>query len=216
MPYCKFCMYCNPSDFDKYGCVKCSRDGKYWYKVSNINNCHDYTPSSRSAYNDEYNVQKGINSYAKKHNLDKDKAYDDLTNNSNCFITTATCIILGYRNNSKVLVTLRHLRDNYMIGKEEYNDLLVEYNIIGPIISMRLLQEKDSKKMARDLYNKYLLPASILTINGNYDKAVNYYILMVNDLKKRYNLENIKIEYDENYTLKNKEDFKKILVRITK
>ncbi len=199
MPFCKFCVHADLYKRDNHNCVLCKPEGKYYYQAEQLNHCGDYKPTDRASYNDNYELKKA----------NEKLGYKEKSNG--CFITTTLCNILNYEDNSEVLNTLRRLRDNYMIGKEEYNDLLVEYYVVGPIISDCLLKEKEKFVVAESLYQKYILPACKLVINNKNEDAIIQYISMVDELKTRYQIPDVKIEYDHNVKLNNKEDFKKLV-----
>ncbi len=198
MPFCKFCVYADVYKRDKYNCVLCKCEGKYYYEASQLNHCNDYKPTSRASYNDEHELKKA------------DQKFGIDTNDSSCFITTTVCDILNLKDDCLVLQILRHLRDQYMIKEEKYNTMLLEYYIIGPSISKKMLELPNSKEVAKDNYNKYLIPASLLVVEGKYEEAINLYQTMVTTLKKQYHISTPHIQLDSNIKLKTKEDFKKI------
>lgn len=216
MPFCEYCEYCNKKKYDKYGYVLCNQDGKYWFKLSEINNCTTYKPTNQSSIADKNDTEKGIKEYSKKKKLDYNKTYENLTSNKTCFITTTVCDILKYRDDTPTLVILRSLRDNYMISKVEYNELLLEYNAIGPTISSNLLNEANKTQIAQNLYQNYILPAARLALFKRYDEAIEIYIKMVDSLKDRYSLNDFEFDYNKNQQLDNKNDFKKALIKVYK
>ena len=71
-------------------------------------------------------------------------AMEDKSKNSNtgytragadCYITTMVVDILGYDDNCELLQTLRSFRENYLRTHIEYLPLLVQYDVVGPLIS---------------------------------------------------------------------------------
>ena len=199
MPLCKFCINSDLYKRDKYNCVLCKTDHKYYYQAEQINNCPDYQPTNRSSYNDDYELTKA------------DKKLGYTGKNYGCFITTTLCYILGFKDNCIILNILRNLRDNFMIGKPEYNDLLIEYYVVGPIISENLLNEKQKISIANNLYHEFILPSCCLIIDKHYEEAINKYCDMVNALKNKYQVPKFNFEYDHSIQLNTKEDFKKII-----
>jgi len=216
MPLCKFCIYASVNDFNKYGEVFCKKNGRYYYKLEQINSCQDYEATNGSSLSDQNRIEKGIKSYSRKKRLDYDETYEKLTDNKACFITTTVCDILKYPDDTPTLTLLRNLRDNFMIGNDNYTELLLEYNVVGPMISSCLTKEKARVNFAKQLYNNYLLPSAKLTLYNRYEEAVNLYIAMVDELKERYSLTDIKFEYNKTSELKNKDDFKKAITKVYK
>ena len=123
-------------------------------------------------------------------------------------IATTICKILGKNNNDKVYLNIKALRDEYLEKDEKYQPLLNEYDIIGPIISSYIKNEDrtKSKCIATILYNTYLTYVSNEWENKNPEKALWYYLRMIEFLKNRYNQveqENIDKPYTRKLQIKN-------------
>lgn len=125
------------------------------------------------------------------------------TSSGGCFITTVVCKILGYDDNCFALESLRGLRDNFMQPNEEYKKDLFEYDTIGPqianILGNDFIETKD-QTVARELYLKYILPASIEASQDKPNNAITIYKKMTNMLKETYNIktkEELLQEYDQ-------------------
>jgi len=122
---------------------------------------------------------------------------------SSCFITTVVCKILGYDDNCFALESLRGLRDNFMQPNEEYKKDLFEYDTIGPQIANILgndFIETEDTTVARELYLKYILPASIEASQDKPNNAITIYKRMTNMLKETYNIkadEELLKDYDQ-------------------
>ena len=203
MPFCKFCIYADFYKRDKYNCVLCTENNKYYYRAEQLNHCSIFKPTDCASYNIDYELKKA------------DEKADVKNHNSNdCFITTTVCDILKYDDNCLSLNLLRKLRDKFMIGNDKYTNLLIEYYLIGPIISKNLLSEQKKEEVANDLYQTYILVACELIINKQFEKAIEQYTKMVNFLKKKYQISNFKIQYDQNIKCNSKNDFKKIVKTI--
>ena len=113
---------------------------------------------------------------------------------------------------------LRNLRDDYMIGNPEYRSLLLEYYVIGPIISNRLMQDQNKERIAQQLYQNYLKPTVDLLIDDKKGQAIAYYKQMVGQLKEFYHLDHLELDFgqiDRIPKLKNKEDLKQLAKKIT-
>lgn len=114
---------------------------------------------------------------------------------STCYITTIVCNILKYDDNCDCLNTLRKFR-NYMLTQPCLLSILYEYDVIGPIISKYIEEDKNKEQIANNLYNNYIKPTVTLIENKDYSLAINKYTDMVNILKKLYNID-IALTIDE-------------------
>lgn len=137
--------------------------------------------------------------YCRDYNYDECPIYKH-TESSGCFITTLACQILGKCDNHPVLNNLRNFRDNVLQQDKKYEEVLKQYDCIGPMIADALNNDKDKIMLSLDLYNYSILPISKAIDDKNYDKAITHYqymtLYLVNyyGLKDEYN--NIK---DNNY-----------------
>lgn len=121
-----------------------------------------------------------------------DNFYDDdetkEANDSVCYITTASCSILGMKDNNEYLNTLRNFRNNVMKKDSKYHKMLVLYDIVGPKISMSLFYDNDKKEIANGIMNK--VKSSVESIkNNNYDEAVKKYYDMTKGLADYYGIQ---------------------------
>ena len=121
-----------------------------------------------------------------------------------CYITTITCNILGYSDDSPILNSLRGLRDNVMQKDEKYAKLLMIYDAVGPQIASTILEqyyEDKDKKIPLAIYNLYLVPAAKLYDNKQYEDSINKYIDMIEKLESIYKIDihNIDVK-DYDYT----------------
>lgn len=107
--------------------------------------------------------------------------------NSTCYLTTAVCDILGYKDNCYYLNSLRNIRDSYMAKEVDCYDLLKEYKEIGPKIVENLYNDPDKEQIAQIMLNHYIKPA-IETFENNKDDAVDIYIEMTNNLIDKYDI----------------------------
>ena len=130
-----------------------------------------------------------------------------------CFITTIICDILGMEDNTSILNTLRSFRDNILQKDEKYQDILYQYDSIGPIISDSLKEEfvgNEDKEIPNAMLDYFILPTVELINNKKYDEAIIKYSKMVNSLKE-YSCIN-DIEKTDNYDYK-KGGHGKVLVK---
>ena len=106
----------------------------------------------------------------------------------NCYLTTAMCHILGYSDDCYILEALRGFRRWYLNGNPDYEYLLDEYNIIGPIISKKLISDPDGYDVANMMKNDFITPAISFMIEERYEEATHTYIDMTNILKDKYDV----------------------------
>ena len=116
------------------------------------------------------------------------------TESTGCFITTIVCQLLGKSDNDEILNTLRNFRNNYLQKNKKFYPLLLEYDFVGPMISVCLAQEND-KEIAKSVYQKSLKPISEMIKVGDYDNAISNYINMTNALKEYYSIKIDEIDY---------------------
>ena len=122
MLQCIQCDYMDLSDQNKFGDAFCTDRHRYYDPYSSA--CSGFKSSSISLRNreDEY---------------DKEQS-------SGCYLTTAMCGALGYDDNCCYLNILRNFRDTYMMNNKECLPMLVEYEVIGPIISRNIANDKET------------------------------------------------------------------------
>lgn len=116
-----------------------------------------------------------------------------------CYITTIVCEILGYEDDCEVLSVMREFRDTYL--KIGHIPVLLEYDQIGPVISEYLRCDQERERVALEAMQKYLLPCTIAYKNGNPEKALNIYLAMIAELKRKYGLEEFEIDVTVPYDI---------------
>ena len=127
-------------------------------------------------------------------------------NESNCFITTIICNILGKDDNDILLNNLRWFRDNILQKDDKYNEILKNYDVIGPIIATHITNDKNRLEIAKGLHNNILLPINNLILKKEYDKACERYYIMTLSLINYYGLKhNYNQITDNNYYYKDNE-----------
>ena len=168
---CANCTYLNINyGGDCYGKYYCNK--KYERHLANDTACSSYTKAySRSSST----ISNAID-------------YSNSKTSSNCYITTLLCEILKLSDSNYYINTLRNFRDNYLIKNSEYSEILVEYDIIGPIICNELLKDKQNRLIAAKLFYNYINPIVSLINDKMYNDAIIRYIMMVNKLKKVYGI----------------------------
>lgn len=180
--YCAECTYLDLSnEYDgKFWC-----EAKYERHAANELECYRFC----EAYSRSSSVAKSAYDFSEEH-----------TNNIGCYLTTMICNILGLPDNNMYLETLRNFRKNILQKDNNYKQILVEYDIVGPKISEALNNDPKKLKIAKFFFDNYLVNIINFLNTNNKDKALCLYIDMTNKLKKLYNLNNINvttIEIDE-------------------
>jgi len=91
-----------------------------------------------------------------------------------CLLSTIS-EILGLKDNNFYLNTLRNFRENELQCNEKYRELLVNYDIIGPIITENLRKLPKKQIIAKNLY-ELGIKKMVQFINKNeYLKAIQLY-----------------------------------------
>lgn len=130
--------------------------------------------------------------YCKDYNYGECPTYKKYAPSTGCFITTITCDILGFSDNHPILNNLREYRNNILQRDPKYNNILKEYDTIGPMIANALFQDNDRKEMALSVLNNCLLPVDSLIKQKKYELAANLYQKMTRCLVSCYG-------FDEEY-----------------
>lgn len=168
-----YCKDCPSSRWDggegKYFCTN-----KYKF-VDDFDYCYDHPYYSSNDDDDNDNSY----SYG-----DDDSNSDDY---SVCYITTATCNILGMDDDNEYLNTLRKFRNDIMKKNIKYHKMLVLYDIVGPKISKSLINDPNKLNISNVIMNK--VKSSIMSINNhNYDEAISKYYEMTKGLASYYGI----------------------------
>ena len=114
--------------------------------------------------------------------------FSNSKNSSSCYITTLLCGILNLSDSNHYINTLRHFRDNYL-KNSEYNNLLVEYDVVGPIICKHLENDRHNRLVAAKIFYNYISPVVSLIDDKMYKDAIVRYIMMVEKLKSLYDID---------------------------
>ena len=116
--------------------------------------------------------------------------YDNSKNHqsSGCYLTTAMCNILCYKDDNYYLNALRTFRDKTLKKDHKYIHLLYMYDAFGPLIATNLKNDPNKKTIATSLFNRYITKAVTAIENEKFEEAVNIYIAMTYTLSERYNI----------------------------
>lgn len=110
-----------------------------------------------------------------------------------CYLTTVVCSILKARDDCYVLEILRGFRDNVLQKDPKYYDILKRYDAIGPIVSEKIINDKNRLDVATNLYYHSLKPICKYIKVNEFDKAISLYTEMTLSLIDGYGL---KEKYD--------------------
>lgn len=138
-----------------------------------------------------------------------DKISESLRKNTNesssgCFITTIVVNTLGYSDNVSYLKTLRYFRDNVLQKSEKFKNILATYDVIGPIISKKIENDKNKNQICLNLFDLCIKKVCKLIELNKEDEAIDLYKNMTNLLIEGYNIkQNINDNYLNNMDIKN-------------
>ena len=107
---------------------------------------------------------------------------------SGCFITTASCNILGKDDNDDVLDCLRSFRDEVLQKDKKYENVLKLYDSIGLMLSCYMNHDKSRDEIANEVYLRLIRLCDLIK-DKKYDDAVNNYVIMTLKLVSKYNLQ---------------------------
>ena len=103
-----------------------------------------------------------------------------------CYLTTIVVDCLGYDDYCQYLQKLRRFRDHVMKKNKKYDDLLREYDHVGPILAHAIEADESKRNVAEALFQNYIRPVCDLLDKGRHDDAVALYKDMVVKLENRY------------------------------
>ena len=138
-----------------------------------------------------------------------DKISESLRKNTNesssgCFITTIVVNTLGYSDNVSYLKTLRYFRDNVLQKSEKFKNILATYDVIGPIISKKIENDKNKNQICLNLFDLCIKKVCKLIELNKEDEAIDLYKNMTNLLIEGYNIkQSINDNYLNNMDIKN-------------
>ena len=186
MAKCSECTYLKPNDPDLYG--------KYWCekKLERV-----------SAYQEE--CSRFCRAYSRSSNASK--SYEDFSNNNSgspgCYLTTMLCEILKLSDNNPFLNTIRNFRNDVLQKDEKYKQILVEYDLVGPMIANNLNNDPLRYQIAANMFFKYIKPITKLIKENKNQEAIISYTEMTNNLKSFYNInKTINVNYINNADIK--------------
>ncbi len=175
------CSECTYMDF----CKENNHDGKFWCEKR-----LEYYPANNAECNRFCKAYSRDDSTARSY-----KEYSESKQSSGgCYLTTATCDILGLEDKNLYLQTFRKFRQDYLQKNPKGLPILNEYDTVGPIIAHKLMNDENRKAVALHMLKDYIHPIAtnlITKFDGNYDFAITQYANMTKELIQRYGLETI-------------------------
>ena len=186
------CMY----DCSKKGWVKGDRDSS-----SRSDYCYYYSPNGKikDKSGNEVYMDYDIVDYL----LENGGSYNsrlDVVDSNPCYITTIVTKLLGLGDNNELLNTLRLFRRNTLQTNPSYKNLLMEYDIVGPVIADCI--ENDRELYDINVLEKYIRYCVSLVKQGKETEAVTIYTNMVNMLKEIFNISFEQVKCDNyDYTV---------------
>lgn len=114
-----------------------------------------------------------------------------------CYLTTCMCNILGYDDHCITLDSLRSFRDNYMKNNPECIPLLEDYDVVGPLVCDKMLEDENKTRTAHIMLCEYITPA-INSINDNdYETTIEIYKKMTLDLMDHYEIDDSILSFNK-------------------
>ncbi len=154
---------------------------------------HCYCTYRRQYYN---LTERKCHSYQ----YDPYKDYYDL--NHRWYIITAIFNKLGLSDDYECINLLHNFRNNILSKDSKYDDILAEYDIVGPILAKELMFDPESTLLCKKLLQDYLVLVLDCIKEEKYDEALTIYINMVNLLRVFYNVNVIEDTNTKKLTLK--------------
>ncbi|MDP4265235.1 MAG: CFI-box-CTERM domain-containing protein [Bacteroidota bacterium] len=134
-----------------------------------------------------HNEYDGDYSDSKKYNEGWDNGHESYSdNNSGCFITTATLLSLGKRDNCDELNTFRNFRDHWLAKQNDGPAMISEYYTVAPKIVMTIDERSDKEEIYFNLWETKIKPCLDLIGCKQYEEAKSIYCSTVIDLKNKY------------------------------
>jgi tetratricopeptide (TPR) repeat protein len=108
------------------------------------------------------------------------------SDNSNCFITTATCAALGKPDDCVELNSFRRFRDNWLLRQMDGQTLVDEYYRTAPAIVAAIDRSPEKNAAYSSLWREYLAPCLHLIEAGRFSECKEMYRKMVVTLQNAW------------------------------
>lgn len=103
-----------------------------------------------------------------------------------CFLTTATCRVMGYEDDCDVLQAYRCYRDDILRKDEDGPDLIRQYYEVAPEILRQIDASQNPMSVYSGMWKEYLLPGYQLLLEKRYPEAKKLYIKLVTSLMEQF------------------------------
>ena len=175
---------CTYLDFEK----EYDKDGKFWCETK-----YEWH------YADEAECWRFCKAYSRSSNVAK--SYREYSSNkqqsiSGCYITTIVCEILNLDDNNYYLNSLRKFRNEVLQKSDKYKEILVEYDVIGPLIANKLRNDSNKEIIALNLFNIGISKVVEFINKNDIIKAIKLYTDMTKLLIEGYNINRV-VSIDE-------------------
>ena len=149
-------------------------------------NTNDYVRTKNHCYctyrKQYYDLTERKCSYYK---YDPYKDYYDL--NRRWYIVSAILNKLGLSDDYECISLLHNFRINVLEKDSRYDNVLKEYDIVGPKLAIALVHDDDAVELSKRLIQVYLVRVLDKIKENKNDDALELYLEMVNFLKTIYN-----------------------------
>lgn len=126
------------------------------------------------------------NAYNTTYQRTEQTSYSSSSSDSSCFLTTATCRVMGYEDDCEVLQSFRHFRDHILLAQSEGEKLVGEYYQVAPRILEKIDARANSQAIYQSMWDNYIKPGYDLLQAGHHQEAKALYIKLVTTLMKTY------------------------------
>lgn len=103
-----------------------------------------------------------------------------------CWITTAVCEVMGWKDDCDELKTLRGFRDGWMSQTDERRALIAQYYDLCPLIEPQIKRDPHKRVYLQGLYRRYILNAVQAVKFDQPEEALRLYQAMVDEVRGRY------------------------------
>lgn len=132
------------------------------------------------------------NSYRKERDYSTSSSYSHVSSSGGpCFLTTATCLALGKKDDCEELIAFKKYRDEHLIYDNDGSNLIREYYRIAPLILQEIDKHPSAQTIFQKLFDDYIIIGYEYLKKNDYLNAKSTYINMVEDLCSKYNIDTI-------------------------
>ncbi|MES2431209.1 MAG: hypothetical protein V4556_09735 [Bacteroidota bacterium] len=110
----------------------------------------------------------------------------DYGDDDDCFLTTACVRHKQLADDCDELMTLRFLRDTYMINDFEAALLVKNYKIVGPKLIQAINQFENKTEVYNYIYDQLVMPSVKMIKKNEYAEATAYYKDFVEGMSNKY------------------------------